>query len=141
MVVDRLSRAVTNTERDIFQIDLFGGLVWFNIEEARRVVELMSLYYRLEFVEISDENRLVLRPESDNDWKVFAVSEHKKWFNLNLEERRRARSTRDIEYDELGFYIRGINLINLETILKYHQLTNSSIIPKSLLINLHHGEY
>ena len=144
LAVEKLEKAVKDTEKDIYQIDEFGGLIWSNIEEAKHVIELMSIYYRLGFVEsdtdTDNDYYLVLRPESDDDWKAFADSEDKKWFDSSVDKRKRARSAQNIEYNELGFSFSGINLINLETILKYHELTNSSIIPKLLLINLHNEE-
>lgn len=139
--IEKLHKMSKSVEEDIYQINLFGGLVWSNIEEARHVVELMSLYFRLDFVysdnEEDEELYLVLRPESTDDWKKFSVKEHKSWYELTREERDKIEQEQEV----FGFYLQGINLINLESIYKYHQLTGQSIIPKSIIVNFHHDRW
>ena len=98
----------------------------------------MSLYYRLDLVPTNDDEYngrcLVIRPESSDDWKMFSYKEHAKWTGHHLVEYEPLTVCRG----RLHFSLQAVNLINLESILKYHQLTGKSIIPKSILIDLHH---
>lgn len=104
---------ITNDEGILIPLSSMGGFHFTTLDECNHVIELMSLAKRLNDV----DGVITVKPESSDDWVLFSTYESEANVINNVE-------------------LKGINLLLVEIVHKYIQLTGQTTIPKELFIEL-----
>ena len=120
-----LCESINEQKIDDMKLKMSGGFCWKDENEARHVVELMDLYHRVS----ENENGLTIRPPNPEDYKLFKTFDER-W--------KGGKKNMLVDYNEMldGYY--GINLVFIEVIYKWHEITNEVDFPdwlSELIIN------